>query len=115
VVGIGLVIPAQKLDSSRSPAKIAKRIDSSGLDSRIRPNTSVARWRFSKPNLGRFGVFGSRLAFFFFIWLTPFLYPFWRCFWHFYVLSGFLNLFWLFWLFSGFLGTFQQKMCLLKI
>jgi hypothetical protein len=27
---------------------------------------------FSKPNLGRFGVFGSRLVFFFFFWLIPF-------------------------------------------
>jgi hypothetical protein len=41
VVGIGLASPCQRLlKSSRSPAKIAKRIESSGLDSRIRPNTS---------------------------------------------------------------------------
>jgi hypothetical protein len=39
VVGIGIAISYQRLESSRSPAKITKRIESCGIDSQTRPST----------------------------------------------------------------------------
>jgi hypothetical protein len=63
--------------------------------------SSAARWRFSKPNLGRFGVFGSRLAFFFFICFIPFFIPFLAFF------LAFLCLVWLsFFICFGFFSRF---------
>jgi hypothetical protein len=64
---------------------------------------SVARWRFSKPNLGRFGVFGSCLTFSY----SFGLYPFYTLFG---VFSGIFTSYLAFlnfsWRFSGIFGTF---------
>jgi hypothetical protein len=43
-------IPFQRLDSSRCPSKSAKRIDSSGIDSWIRPSTTLHSTRKIKTN-----------------------------------------------------------------
>jgi hypothetical protein len=48
VVGIGIAIPYQRLESSRSPPKITKRIESSGIESRIRPSTNADSLQLSK-------------------------------------------------------------------